>query len=93
MSATIQITVPGLLADCLGGTRHGSVQADTIEGTLAAMLAKHPLLRRHIYDDTGTQRQHVLLFFNGENLAWIKDRSAPVRDGDRLDVIQAVSGG
>jgi molybdopterin converting factor small subunit len=41
----------------------------------------------------GAQRQHVLLFFNGENLAWIKDRSAPVRDGDQLDVIQAVSGG
>jgi molybdopterin converting factor small subunit len=93
MSATIQITVPGLLADCLGGNRRGSVEAATIDGALAAMLAKYPLLKRHVYDDTGAQRQHVLLFFNGENLAWIKDRSTPVRDGDKLDVIQAVSGG
>lgn len=93
MSATIQITVPGLLADCLGGTRKASVEAATIDGAIAAMLKKFPLLKRHIYDDTGAQRQHVLLFFNGENLAWMKDRSTPVRDGDRLDVIQAVSGG
>ncbi|HEY5551982.1 MAG TPA: MoaD/ThiS family protein [Opitutaceae bacterium] len=93
MSATIQITVPGLLADCLGGKRRTSIEAESIDGALAAMLGKFPLLRRHIYDDTGAQRQHVLLFFNGENLAWIKDRAAPVRNGDRLDVIQAVSGG
>ena len=93
MSATVKVTVPALLADCLGGMRHGSVEAESIAGAIDAMLKKYPLLRRHIYDDTGAQRQHVLLFFNSENLAWIKDRAAPVRDGDRLDVIQAVSGG
>lgn len=93
MSANVEITVPGLLADCLGGKRRASIEAQTIDGAIESMIAKFPLLRPHIYDDTGAQRQHVLLFFNGENLAWIKDRSAPVRDGDRLDVIQAVSGG
>ncbi|HUG11914.1 MAG TPA: MoaD/ThiS family protein [Opitutaceae bacterium] len=93
MSAKIEITVPGLLADCLGGKRRASIEAESIEGAIGAMLKKFPLLKPHIYDDTGAQRQHVLLFFNGENLAWIKDRTAPVRDGDRLDVIQAVSGG
>lgn len=93
MSATIELTVPGLLADCLGGTRKATVEADSIDGAVEAMLATFPLLRRHLYDDSGVQRCHVLLFFNGENLAWIKDRSAPVRTGDKLDVIQAVSGG
>lgn len=93
MGATIQITVPGLLADCLGGTRKATVEAESIDGAVEAMLKKFPLLRRHIYDDAGAQRCHVLLFFNGENLVWIKDHSAPVRSGDKLDVIQAVSGG
>jgi molybdopterin converting factor small subunit len=93
MSATIQITVPGLLADCLGGKRRASIEAESIDGAVKAMIQKFPLLKPHIYDDSGAQRQHVLLFFNGENLAWIKDSTAPVRDGDKLDVIQAVSGG
>ena len=93
MSATIQITVPGLLADCLGGKRRASIEADSIDGAVKAMIQKFPLLKPHIYDDSGAQRQHVLLFFNDENLSWIKDRSVAVRDGDRLDVIQAVSGG
>ena len=93
MSAKVEVTVPGLLADCLGGNRRGSVEAESIAGAIEAMVKKFPLLKPHIYDDTGAQRQHVLLFFNGENLAWIKDRNAPVRDGDKLDVIQAVSGG
>jgi len=89
----VEVTVPGLLADCLGGSRHGSIEADSVDEALKAVVKKYPLLKRHIYDDSGAQRQHVLLFFNGENLAWIKDRSIPLRSGDRLDVIQAVSGG
>lgn len=38
-------------------------------------------------------RRHVLVFYNDDNLATITDRSLPLRAGDRLLVLQAVSGG
>lgn len=40
-----------------------------------------------------TPRKHVLIFFNDDNLAWIADRDVPLKAGDRLQVVQAVSGG
>jgi molybdopterin converting factor small subunit len=39
------------------------------------------------------QRRHVLIFFNDDNLATITDRNVPLKAGDRLLVLQAVSGG
>jgi sulfur carrier protein ThiS len=35
----------------------------------------------------------VLIFYNDDNLATIPDRNVPLRAGDRLLVLQAVSGG
>lgn len=89
----IEVTLPSLLADSAGGKRRFTLEAQTLAGALDAMLAAHPLLRPHLYDEAGRTRKHVLIFFNDENLATIKDRETPLRSGDRLQVIQAVSGG
>jgi sulfur carrier protein ThiS len=56
-------------------------------------LADHPRLRPHLYDEKMTLRRHVLIFFNDDNLAAIADRNVPLKSGDRLLVLQAVSGG
>lgn len=38
-------------------------------------------------------RKHVRIFYNDDNLATIADRDRPLQPGDRLQVLQAVSGG
>ena len=47
----------------------------------------------HLFDETGGFRQHVLCFHNETNLRWLESDEVPVADGDRLTVLQAVSGG
>jgi molybdopterin converting factor small subunit len=90
---TIEVTVPSLLADCTGGRRQFPLVAATLADALQRLLEEYPRLRPHLYDEALQLRRHVLIFYNDDNLATIPDRNVPLRAGDRLLVLQAVSGG
>ncbi len=89
----IEVTVPGLLADCVGGRRQVALEARTLAEALRRLPEEHPRLRPHLYDEAMRLRRHVLIFFNDDNVATIADREVPLKPGDRLLVLQAVSGG
>ena len=89
----IEVTIPSLLADSTGGKRRFHLEATTLAGALDRLLEARPLLRPHLYDEAMRVRKHVLIFFNDENIATIADRNVALKTGDRLQVIQAVSGG
>jgi molybdopterin converting factor small subunit len=89
----IDVTLPSLLADSAGGKRRLQLEAETLAGALDRLLEAYPLLRPHLYDEAMRVRKHVLIFFNDENLATLQDRAIPLKPGDRLQVVQAVSGG
>jgi adenylyltransferase/sulfurtransferase len=89
----IEVRVPGLLRDCTQQKTHFSLEATTLAEALTRLVEEYPLLRRHIYDEAGQQRQHVLLFYNDDNIKWLERLDVPLQPGDRLSVVQAVSGG
>ena len=89
----IEVTVPGLLADCVGGRRQVMIEAGTLAEALRRLLEEHPRLGPHLYDEAMRLRRHELIFYNDDNLATLADRDVPLRSGDRLLVLQAVSGG
>ena len=89
----IQITVPGLLAACIGEKRSAWLEASTLADALEQMKRVFPLLTPHVYDDAGHIRKHVLVYLNDESVTWIEDHSQPLKEGDRIQIIQAVSGG
>ena len=89
----IEVTIPSLLADCAGGRRRFPLEAATLAKALQRLLEEHPRLRPHLYDEGMRVRRHVLMFYNDDNLAAMGDRNQPLRAGDRLLILQAVSGG
>lgn len=89
----LEVTIPSLLSDCAGGATTFMVEAATLSEALERMFQTYPLLRVHLYDEARVLRPHVRLFYNAENLAWLPDLDIPLRPGDRLHVLQAVSGG
>ena len=88
--ATVEVTIPRMLADLVRGPRSFTVEGETVDGVLASVIGRHPELRVHIFDEQATVRRHVSCFHND---AVVRDGSAPVTDGDRLVILQAVSGG
>lgn len=89
----IEVGVPGLLADCTGGRAKFALEADTLREAVDRLFAEYPLLRRHVYDESGNVRKHVLLCYNQDNLDWLDHLDVPLKPGDKLFVMQLVSGG
>lgn len=89
----IEVGVPGLLRDCTEGQSRVVVEAESLAAALERVFSSYPLLRLHVFDDSGKRRRHVLIYFNQENIDWLDDLNVALKPGDRLDILQAVSGG
>lgn len=69
------------------------VGAGTLRAALETALRTAPLLRDYVLDEQGAVRKHVAVFVNGQ---LIRDRArldGPLAEGDRVMVIQALTGG
>ena len=89
----VDILLPSLLQPVVDGKACIQVSASTIQGCLDALFECYPLLQRHLFNETGEQRPHVLFFLNEDNTRWLESLEVPVSDGDTLTILQAVSGG
>ncbi len=86
---TVKIVLPKVLHDAVGASIV-RVEAKTLRQALEEAYQKIPALRFQLCIDDGSFRAHVLCFLNGENM---RSLDVPVRDGDEISILQAVSGG
>jgi len=90
---TVEVTLPSLLRDTVEGRDPLRVEGATLREALAALWEEHPRLRVHLLDEQGRTRKHVLIYYNADNIAWLDSLDTPLRPGDQIHVLQAVSGG
>ncbi len=72
------------------GTRSVEAQGSTIDELLQDLDRRYPGIRFRMIDEQGKVRPHVRIFLNGEQV-WRLD--APVAPADRVQILQALSGG
>jgi sulfur-carrier protein len=89
----IKVSIPSMLRDCCFGKIQFELDATSLGEAVELLLNNYPKLRVHLYKETGELREHVLLFYNDENIAWLESLDLPLQKGDKLTVMQAVSGG
>ena len=72
----------------------GAGEVDASGATLAEVLAdldgRYPGLRFRIVDEQDRMRPHMRFFVNGEQ---VFDLARPLRPGDEVALVQALSGG
>ena len=91
--ASVTVRLPRLLAGLIGGALETTVEADTLAAALDTLIARHPELGVHIFDESGKFRGHVLCFHNEDNTRWLPSLERPVKSGDVITIMQAVTGG
>jgi molybdopterin converting factor small subunit len=76
-----------------GGARELSLDAGTIREALDGLVHTHPSLTERLRDEHGKLRPHLALFINDDDARLLGWEDAPLRDGDVVHVIPAMSGG
>ena len=92
---TVQVVLPGVLADLAGGSRHLELAPSdaTLAGLLDELSARHPVLGRRIRDEAGAVRRFVNVYVDGEDVRWQGGLASAVRDGAVVEVLPSVAGG
>ncbi|MYH54006.1 MAG: MoaD/ThiS family protein [Gemmatimonadetes bacterium] len=108
MKPSVTVLLPSLLEPVTGGVRELTVWGGSLREVFDDLIEREPRLRRHLFNEAGEFRRHVLCFHNGTNTRWLGGRSAEtadspggrrdgwdtqVQEGDTVLFMQAVSGG
>ena len=87
------VAIPLLLKGAVDGAREVTVNGDTLQSAIDDLLSRYPLLRPHLYENERQLRKHVLMLYNNQNTRWFSSLEIATKPGDRITILQAVSGG
>jgi sulfur-carrier protein len=91
---SVEVVLPGVLADLAGGAKHLQVDGGgTLREVLDTLAADHPLLGRRIRDEAGVLRRFVNVYVDGDDVRFTGGLGAPVPDGAVVQVLPSVAGG
>lgn len=93
MGVQVTVFLPTLLARCAQGKREVDIQARTLDECVESLIIQYPLLEIHLFKNGRQLRPHLNAFYNDKSLKQLEDWRVPVRPGDTLTFLQAVSGG
>jgi len=69
------------------------LKAATVGEALSRLVAEHPDLRRHLYNEDGKLRAFVNVYLNDEDVRYLEKEATPVSDGDTISIVPSIAGG
>jgi len=70
-----------------------AVEGATLRDALDNAFLAAPALKAYVLDEQGAVRKHVAIFVNARQIASRARLDVPLRQGDKVLVIQALTGG
>lgn len=83
------VCVRGPLRKLAGGRAEHELDGATVLALLRGLESRHPGTAGWILDERGAIRRHINVYVNGER----GGESTAVADGDRVEVLPAITGG
>jgi molybdopterin/thiamine biosynthesis adenylyltransferase/rhodanese-related sulfurtransferase/molybdopterin converting factor small subunit len=87
------ILLPTPLRPFADGAASVAVAAATVAAALDELVARHPQLRKHLYDDAGKIRSFVNLYKNDEDVRYLEKEGTRLAEGDSLSIVPSIAGG
>lgn len=84
------VSIPTPLRSYTAGLSEVSAEGASLAAVLVTLDRQYPGVRFRIITEQDTIRQHIRIFVNGEQAP---DLTAPVRPGDQIHIVCALSGG
>ena len=70
-----------------------SAEGSTVHSLLNDLEWQFPGMRFHIFHETGELRSHINIFVNSENIRYLHNLETPLRGGEVVHILHAISGG
>lgn len=83
------VKVRGTLRELAGGQSEHELEGASVIELLRELERRHPSMSGWIVDERGRIRRHLSVFVDGERVG----ETTAVRSGDRVEVVQAITGG
>jgi len=90
---SINILIPTALRNFADGSDNVAVEAGTVDSALAALIEKHPNLKKHLYNDEGQLRHFVNIYVNDEDIRYQEKGATPLKGGDTVSIVPSIAGG
>jgi molybdopterin converting factor small subunit len=88
-----KIHIPTPLRQYVGKQSTVDVTATTVAEAMNALVAQHPEVRRHLYNEDGKLRAFVNLYVNDEDIRYLQKEATPVKEGDNISIVPSIAGG
>ena len=92
-AASVTLVLTSALAQALDGRVAYEVRGRTVQEALDDAVRQEPRLARHLRDESGALRPHVLCVHNEVCVPRGDFGARVLADGDRLRILNAVTGG
>lgn len=88
-----KIHIPTPLRQYVGKQADVEVSGSSVGDAMSDLVAKHPDLRRHLYNDDGKLRAFVNVYLNDEDVRYLQKEATAVKDGDSISIVPSIAGG
>lgn len=90
---SVEVRVPALLQRAVGGAKTVQGKGKTVKELLDNLESKYPGLKGKILADNGKLHPFITLYLNDEDIRFLGELEAPLKDGDVISVLPAMAGG
>jgi molybdopterin converting factor small subunit len=88
-----KIHIPTPLRQYVGKQASVDVSGATVGEAMSALVAQHPDLRKHLYNDDGRLRAFVNLYVNDEDIRYLQKEATALKDSDSISIVPSIAGG
>jgi sulfur-carrier protein len=87
------LKIPTPLRPYADGESTLSLPGEVVEDLLDAAVEAHPMLKKHLFNDSGQLRPFVNLFLGENNVNQLEGLKTPLSDNDTILIIPSIAGG
>ena len=89
----VTVLIPTPLRKFTGDADTLTLDGETVQNLLQALITAHPGLQKPLMDESGSPRRFVNLYVNGEDIRFLENTDTPLKNGDEISIVPAIAGG
>jgi MoaD family protein len=90
---SIEVRIPALLQRAVGGAKLIQGQGRTVKELLDNLDSQYPGFKERMLTGDGKLHPFIRVYLNDEDISFLGELEAPLKDGDVLSILPAMAGG